>query len=91
MVTSRYECGSAVLNGCIYLAGGHSGFEYLSSVECFDPRTEQGNDVRAMNSRRSGVCDCFIFILLTLLMFSWVSQCSMNSWLQWAVMMEATV
>ncbi len=60
MVTKRLNCGSAVLNGCIYVAGGcNSESRALSSVECFDPRTEQWSDAAAMNSRRSGVCDHF--------------------------------
>jgi hypothetical protein len=62
MVTKRFACGSAVFNGCIYVAGGYNtSEEYLSSVECFDPRTEQWREAAAMSSRRTGVCDHFRF------------------------------
>jgi hypothetical protein len=53
-------CSSAVIDGYIYVAGGSIGYDsryYLSSVECFDPRTEQWSYVAAMNSRRDGVCN----------------------------------
>ncbi len=56
MVTKRMHGACAVINGCIYVAGGHSGSAYLSSVEFFDPRTEQWTDAADMNSPRSAVC-----------------------------------
>ena len=75
MVTTRMFCGSAVLNECIYVAGRSSVGEcqhFLSSVEYFGPRTEQWSDAAAMNSRRLVYVIILFFILLTLLLFSWV-------------------
>ena len=41
--------------GKIYVAGGFSGLECLSSSEQYDPVTDQWTMIEAMNFRRSGV------------------------------------
>ena len=41
MKTARLGFGAAVLNGKIYVCGGHTGNEFLKSVEVYDPISQR--------------------------------------------------
>lgn len=55
MQSKRCRLGVATLNGRLYAAGGYDGSVFLRTVECYDPRTQKWNYVKAMNMKRSRV------------------------------------
>lgn len=61
MKERRMECGSAVINGCIYVAGGYSYSKgtYLQSIERYDPEIDCWEIVGNLPSAaRSHGCVC---------------------------------
>ncbi|KAK6009720.1 kelch repeat protein, partial [Ostertagia ostertagi] len=52
MSTYRHHLGSAVLDGYLYVVGGHDGSSVLNSVERYNPITNEWNEVAAMNWKR---------------------------------------
>jgi hypothetical protein len=54
MSTTRFACASFVLNGRIYVAGGHNGRQILASVERYDVVSNTWSLVGNMNQARAG-------------------------------------
>ncbi|KAK6028249.1 kelch repeat protein [Ostertagia ostertagi] len=52
MATRRQNLGSAVLHGAMYAAGGYDGLSQLSSVEKYNPFTNEWTAVSDMNTSR---------------------------------------
>lgn len=50
----------AELNGFIYAMGGFDGVNRLSSVERYDPQTNQWTLITSMNTERSDACACVL-------------------------------
>ncbi|XP_029214091.1 kelch-like protein 28 isoform X2 [Acropora muricata] len=55
MSTYRINFGGDVLNGCLYVVGGHNGVFHLRSVERFDPVASEWAMVTPMNRPRTGL------------------------------------
>ena len=54
MADKRINFGVGVLNGFIYVVGGHNGTMHLSSVERFDPHRDVWTSVTPMDMARTG-------------------------------------
>lgn len=52
MRTSRSRVGVAVVNGLLYAIGGYDGQSRLSTVEVYNPETDNWTRVSSMNSQR---------------------------------------
>uniref|UniRef100_F7B7P7 BTB domain-containing protein n=1 Tax=Ciona intestinalis TaxID=7719 RepID=F7B7P7_CIOIN len=52
MNDKRLGFGAAVLNGHLYSLGGRHGQQYLSSVACYDPISDEWKDVAPMQTQR---------------------------------------
>lgn len=50
------DADACALNGKIYVTGGFTGTEYLNTVECYNPETNEWSELPNMLSIRSGVC-----------------------------------
>jgi len=56
MITKRTDFGAAASsNGKIYVAGGKNGFNYLNTVEAYDPANDTWTQKAPMSQGRSGV------------------------------------
>lgn len=52
MRTARSRVGVAVVNGLLYAIGGYDGQSRLSTVEVYNPETDNWTRVSSMNSQR---------------------------------------
>lgn len=66
MTTRRSSVGVAVMNGMLYAVGGYDGVarQCLSSVEVYNPETDEWNQIESMIQRRSGAAVAVIDNLL---------------------------
>ena len=55
MTVRRCRLGLTVLNGRVFACGGYDGTSFLSSVEFYDPYSNQWQYVASMTQRRSRV------------------------------------
>ncbi|XP_076815126.1 kelch-like protein 12 [Clavelina lepadiformis] len=53
MVEKRWSFASALLDGLVYCAGGHSGTGRLSSCESYNPEERKWSSIRNMNTKRN--------------------------------------
>ena len=52
--------GVAVVNDTLFVCGGYDGSTHLSSVECFNVRTNQWSNITSMNIPRCYVGACVL-------------------------------
>ena len=54
MSAGRSFACAEVLDGAIYVMGGRNDYGSLSSVECFDPETQQWSEAPQLSTARHG-------------------------------------